>query len=68
MIRSDTAPVTSLLREAGRRLQELAGARAEVARIGGDEFALILSHVDDERDAARLRRADRRCDARKLCI
>lgn len=40
-----------LLREAGRRLQELAGARAEVARIGGDEFALILSHVDDERDA-----------------
>lgn len=36
-----------LLCEAARRLQAIAGDKAEIARIGGDEFAVILSAVED---------------------
>jgi diguanylate cyclase (GGDEF)-like protein/PAS domain S-box-containing protein len=36
-----------LLCEAARRLQAIAGENAEIARIGGDEFALILTPADD---------------------
>ena len=36
-----------LLCEAARRLQAIAGDKAEIARIGGDEFAVILTPADD---------------------
>lgn len=36
-----------LLCEAARRLQAIAGEDAEISRIGGDEFAVILSRADD---------------------
>jgi len=39
----------ALIIEAGRRLTETTGGRGLVARIGGDEFAVLL--VDEERDA-----------------
>lgn len=36
-----------LLRQVGERLETLAGDRAEVGRLGGDEFQILLPDIDD---------------------
>lgn len=46
-----------LLREVGRRLQEHLGIRGELARVGGDEFALLVMAVTDSRGVSRLAEA-----------
>lgn len=43
-----------LLVEAARRLRQCVRAQDTVARMGGDEFAVVLATVDDDQDAARL--------------
>ncbi len=43
-----------LLVEAARRLRQCVRAQDTVARMGGDEFAVVLAAVDDDQDAARL--------------
>jgi diguanylate cyclase (GGDEF)-like protein/PAS domain S-box-containing protein len=42
-----------LLVEAARRLRQCVGDADTVARMGGDEFAVVLATVDDAQDAAR---------------
>ncbi len=49
----------ALLVEAGRRLQELCAERMHLARIGGDEFALVGAEFGD--DQALLALGDRMC-------
>jgi diguanylate cyclase (GGDEF)-like protein/PAS domain S-box-containing protein len=44
----------AILCEVGSRLQEVASAEATVARIGGDEFAVLLPECDDAEKAAAL--------------
>lgn len=46
-----------ILREIADRLTSLAGARDTVARVGGDEFAILLHGLDTEAPAAALAQA-----------
>lgn len=43
-----------VLQEAGRRLQTCAGAAGVVARLAGDEFTVLLAHLPDPDEAARV--------------
>jgi diguanylate cyclase (GGDEF)-like protein len=43
-----------LLNQVAQRLREVVGKADTVARIGGDEFALVLSSIAERADAARL--------------
>lgn len=45
-----------LLREVARRLREVVRREDTVARLGGDEFTVLLEHLRDGEDAARLAR------------
>ncbi len=42
----------SVLREAGRRLQNTVRNTDKVCRMGGDEFAIVVTELDDEGDIA----------------
>jgi diguanylate cyclase (GGDEF)-like protein len=45
-----------LLREVARRLRDVVRREDTVARLGGDEFTVLLEHLRDGEDAARLAR------------